>query len=185
MSFLFIFYQPDEIKWQHLVSIWKGTSNTILGKRGRELSIFDGQNSWQPQILNNKALERSFYNSSHFIDEELEIQKRWWLATGFISDMVGTRTQLSFHPCANSIKGCYEPNTGLAMQQKTSLLQTPPHWLSTTVFWSPNPPHLPPFSQPHGLPVFRVVLLHPVVDYRQLGGKGEISTLIYSQPLMY
>lgn len=42
MPLLLIFHWPVEIKWQHLASVWKETSDTTLCIRGRELGISSG-----------------------------------------------------------------------------------------------------------------------------------------------
>lgn len=140
-------------------------SNPTLYARGRELGISTGQHSWQPWVLTQNHFPRgSFHHSSHFTDKELETQ---WLVIYFLSDRIGIRTQLPFHPSFIS----------------AAILSHAVMYLTLCQGCSGEQALLPPCSHvllpgllslPHVLPVFRVVLLYLCTTGSQAtGGQGQ------------
>lgn len=132
------------------------------------------QHSWWPHVLiHYKPLRRGF----HFIITVLQmkslmLRKKQWFVRWFLSGRVGTGTQPSFYPCCNSTK-CWEtPDT---CSRQACLSTCPPAYcpqLCAVLFPAFHACALS-LSQPHVLPVSRVVLLQRCISRSQAtGGQG-------------
>lgn len=154
--------------------VWK-MINPALCIRGRELGL-SGISAFMVTTRSHplQAPKKRFSLHSHcFADEKLDAQKKQWFVRWFLSGRVGTRTQPSFHPCCNSTK-CWETSDTVLGLEQTSLPQyLPSRLLSTTVRCSLSslPCLRPSLSQPHVLPVSRVVLLQHCTSRSQATGR--------------